>query len=276
MKISVIIPTYKPQGYIWECLDSLFQQTLAKDDYELIIVLNGCREPYDGKIKKYLSQFEEWHVTYIQTDTGGVSNARNIGLDNACGEYITFIDDDDYVSPNYLKELLSLASEDIIALAYPYAFMDGDMKQIEYPITDSYNCRSVFRRQHYTNTRKYFSGPCMKLIHRNVIANRRFNISFKNGEDALFMFLISDRFKSVDFASKDCVYYRRYRRGSAVFSQSFSQCLKNGIRLMCEYICIFIKGNYNPWFFLTRELGAVHAILYYPINNKKSNKKSKQ
>lgn len=250
MKISVIIPTYKPKGYIWECLDSLFGQTLPKEDYELIVVLNGCKEPYDSKIRTFLYQYEGWKVKYIQTDMGGVSNARNIGLDKADGDYIAFIDDDDYVSPRYLEELLSLASEDTIALAYPYAFLDGNMKQIPYPITTTYKSFSGLGRQYFTNARKYFSGPCMKLIHRNVIGNRRYNTSFKNGEDSLFMFLISDRFKNVAFASKECIYYRRYRMMSAVTSQNFRQRLANGIHLMCEYIGIYMKGrHYNIVFF---------------------------
>ena len=105
----------------------------------------------------------------------------------------------------------------------------------------------------------------MKLIHRDVIAGRRFDTSFKNGEDALFMFLISNRFRNVDFTNKDCIYYRRYRLGSAVFSLKFRERLTNGIRLMREYVGIYLKGkHYNLWFFLTRELGAVHAILYHP------------
>lgn len=82
MDISVIIPTYKPQSYIWECLDSLKNQTFAKERFEIILVLNGCREPYYSQIHAYIeNNLHGYNVNFIQTDQGGVSNARNIALD---------------------------------------------------------------------------------------------------------------------------------------------------------------------------------------------------
>ena len=56
MKISVIIPTYKPKEYIWECLDSLKSQTFDKKEFEIILILNGCKEPYYSEIDKYIME----------------------------------------------------------------------------------------------------------------------------------------------------------------------------------------------------------------------------
>ena len=56
-KISVIIPTYAPKDYLWECLDSLENQTLSKDEFEVILVLNGEREPYESMIQKKLPEY---------------------------------------------------------------------------------------------------------------------------------------------------------------------------------------------------------------------------
>ena len=96
MKISVIVPTYKPKEYLWECLDSLVAQTLPGREWELLLVLNGCCEPWRTQIEQYIgSKMQGMNVVFVQTDTPGVSNARNIALDRARGEYITFIDDDD-------------------------------------------------------------------------------------------------------------------------------------------------------------------------------------
>ena len=53
MKISVIIPTYKPQVYLWECLDTVYAQTFSKKEFEVILVLNGCNEPYNSQIQEY-------------------------------------------------------------------------------------------------------------------------------------------------------------------------------------------------------------------------------
>ena len=140
MKISVIVPTYKPQAYLWECLDSIYNQTFPKSDYELVLVLNGCNEPYNTKILDWLSKHKDLNVQFFQIDTGGVSNARNIALDNAKGEYVTFIDDDDLISTAYLKELYEKATPDTVSLCYPYAFNDGDIeKQLPYSITKAYD-----------------------------------------------------------------------------------------------------------------------------------------
>ena len=79
--ISVIIPTYKPQAYLWECLDSMVAQTFPKEEFEVILVLNGCSEPYKRDIEQYISpKMGSMHVQFIHTEEGGVSNARNMGI----------------------------------------------------------------------------------------------------------------------------------------------------------------------------------------------------
>ena len=95
-KISVIIPTYKPDYYIWECLNSIVSQSLDKGNYEVFIILNGDKEPFFTEIESYLknNNLNNFHLIYTQKK--GVSNARNIGLDRAKGDYICFVDDDDF------------------------------------------------------------------------------------------------------------------------------------------------------------------------------------
>ena len=264
--ISVIIPTYRPQAYIWECLLSLATQTLPKNLYEIIIVLNGCNEPFHSQIQQYIIDYLSAHqVQLIQTDTGGVSNARNIGLNVAKGKYISFIDDDDYVSPSYLEDLYTLADENTIVLAYPYAFNDGEPNiQLPYRITDAYD----YCIKHNYNTidtiaRKFFSGPCMKLIPVSFIQDRRFDTRFKNGEDSLFMFLISNKFRALRFTTNQAIYYRRYRIGSANFSTNRLQRLINSTRLSLEYTRIYFSNikQYNFNFYITRILGSIRSII---------------
>lgn len=266
MKISVIIPTYKPGTYIWNCLDSLEVQTFSKGDFEVILVLNGCKEPYYSQLKEYIAK-SKVQYNFIQTDEGGVSNARNIALDKAKGEYITFIDDDDFVSPSYLEELYAKSSPDTIALCYPYAFKNDDRErtQLPYRITRAYDkLVSGESKLHYPRTRKFFSGPCMKLIPMSFIHGRRFDRRFKNGEDCLFMFLISNEFKWVNFTSKNAIYYRRVRENSANFGKRSSMAkVKNSLALIKEYSRIYFgnPSKYNFAFYATRILGAIKSVL---------------
>lgn len=263
MKISVIIPTYKPQAYLWECLDSLVTQSLPKDDFEVVLVLNGCKEPWKGEIEDYIGKkMRGMNVNFIQIDTPGVSNARNVALNNAKGEYITFIDDDDFVSCSYLEELLAKASPMIVSLCYPLAFVDGTQQYVSYRITEDYKKDETNGCFDYKKAKRYFSGPVYKLIHRDVIGDRRFDIRFRNGEDSIFMFLISDRLQDVSFTSKKAVYYRRQRKNSAgTRKRTVKSVLGNMCRLVGKYSSIYFGApfKYDFSFFVTRILGVIRG-----------------
>ncbi|MCM1502966.1 MAG: glycosyltransferase family 2 protein [Bacteroidales bacterium] len=266
MKISVIVPTYKPKDYLWECLDSLVAQTFPKDEFEVILVLNGCEEPWKSKVERYIvDNMKGVNVNLIHTLQSGVSNARNIALDIAKGEYIAFVDDDDFVSKTYLSALYEKVSQDTISLCYPYAFNDGYLQcQLPYRITEQYARTSGKGKQHYRNATKFFSGPCMKLIPASYIQERRFDVKFKNGEDSLFMFLLSDKFKYVDFTEKDAIYYRRYRDNSAIIKKrSMNERLFNSLSSIILYLKIYFSSptKYNGVFLLTRILGTVKSII---------------
>lgn len=266
MKISIIIPTYKPKDYLWECLDSIVVQSFSKKDFELILVLNGCCEPWKTDIEKYIaSKMIGMNIKFIQLDEGGVSNARNVALDIVEGEYITFIDDDDYISPSFLDDLYNAVTPDTISVCNTMAFWEGESGFVDFPLTNVYKELAV---KGVTTTsskvRKFFSGPCMKLIPMSFIQGRKFDVRFKNGEDSIFMFLISDKFKRVSFSAPTAIYYRRFREGSAVTShRSRYDIILNGLKMMSVYCGIYFR---HPWrysfnFFITRILGACHGIL---------------
>ena len=150
-------------------------------------------------------------------------------------------------------------------LCYPYAFNDGKMEvQLPYGITDAYNyCIEHKCDKLASRVRKFFSGPCMKLIPISFIQDRRYDIKFKNGEDSLFMFLISDKIKRVAFTSKNAVYYRRYRNDSAVTrKRNKSEIIINSFNLIKAYSCIYFKTpkSYSLSFLITRLLGTVRSM----------------
>ncbi|OYP66553.1 glycosyltransferase family A protein [Prevotella sp. P5-64] len=261
MQISVIIPTYKPQSYLIDCLNSLAIQSIGVENFEIVLVLNGCKEPYDSFIKDWIKDNPTININYIQTDKPGVSNARNIALDEARGEFICFIDDDDYVSKTYLQELHDQASIACISLCHPSAFWHGGGIKDEYRIEKEYYRGKRLNINTLLGAKKFFAGPCMKLLHRDIIGDKRFNTAFKTGEDSLFMFSISDKINKVSFTSENAIYYRRYREGSATTSnRSRREKILNSLRAIREYILINRKGNYPFVFFITRLLAEVKCI----------------
>lgn len=265
MQISVIIPSYKPQNYLWECLRSLINQTFSKNEFEVIIVLNGCGEPWKNQIERFISlEMVGMNIKFIHTHQSGVSNARNLALNIAEGDYVTFIDDDDYISNNYLEELRKKSSEDTIAIACPYAFNDGSDVEIEYRVTNEFRRIAKNGVQNAYIARRLFSGPWMKLIPMSYIHERRFNTKFKVGEDSLFMFLISDKFKNVAFADETVKYYRRYRNNSAItVKKSACFLVSNATCMICEYFKIYFSHPFKYDFrrFIFAILGAIKGVI---------------
>lgn len=264
-KISVIVPTCQPGEYLWECLESLGNQTIPLSDYEVLIVLNGKETPWRNEIDKFISDNKMYNFTLLYTPQLGVSNARNIALDNAKGEYVTFIDDDDFVSSAYLEELYSKASPEIISLCYPLSFVDGTEKYLPYYITKDYNKYFNDSPVVFTKPRRFFAGPVYKLIHKTIIGNRRFDVRFKNGEDSLFMFLISDKIRLVDFTSKLAVYYRRVRANSAsAKGKELSYTIRNRFLLIKEYSRIYFSSlkSYKFSFYMSMIWSSIKKIIY--------------
>lgn len=98
-KITVIVPVYNVKEYLPRCLDSILMQTFT--DFELLLVDDGSTDCSGMICDDYALKDSRIHVFHKKN--GGVSSARNVGIDNACGEWITFCDADDYVSPDWLN-----------------------------------------------------------------------------------------------------------------------------------------------------------------------------
>lgn len=266
MKISVIIPSYRPQSYLYECLMSLERQRFDKQCFEVIIVLNGCCEPYRSEIVGWLSHMS-LNAYVLQTEVAGVSNARNIGLDHAQGDFITFIDDDDLVSETYLSAMYAIAAQGRIPLSNLIAFQEDDLqKHIPYYISQVYNDHvKEGIVDDIVKVRSYFSTSYCKLLGRDIIGERRFNVQFTHGEDSLFMFLISDRCHSFQLTSPDVVYYRRIRAGSAISmltSWRFRRRLQQAWKCIWQYTQVYWSAcrSYNLRFYITRVCAALRQL----------------
>ncbi len=108
--ISIIVPVYKAEQTIDKCIQSICDQTLV--DWELILVDDGSSDNSGLICDKYAEK--DNRIRCIHTQNGGVSSARNIGLDLAVGEFITFVDSDDYIGPTYLQDFIDNKDYDLI------------------------------------------------------------------------------------------------------------------------------------------------------------------
>lgn len=110
MKYSIIVPVYNVEKYIRMCLESIYKQTYS--NYEVIIVNDGSKDKSKVIIDEYVKKDNRFK-SYIK-DNGGLSDARNYGLKYVTGDYILFVDSDDYIDINLLKELSNCAKYDMI------------------------------------------------------------------------------------------------------------------------------------------------------------------
>ena len=106
-KVSVIVPVYNVEKYIEKCLNSLVNQTLK--DIEIIIVNDGSKDNSDKIIKIYQEKYD--NIIYLTKKNGGLSDARNYGIPYAKGEYIAFLDSDDYVENDIYEKMYNKAKE---------------------------------------------------------------------------------------------------------------------------------------------------------------------
>lgn len=108
MKVSVIVPVYNVENYLAKCLDSLVGQSLQ--DIEILIINDGSTDGSGLIIEEYSGKFPG-KIKAFTKENGGLSDARNFGLDRTSGEYIGFVDSDDYVTETMFEEMLQLAEK---------------------------------------------------------------------------------------------------------------------------------------------------------------------
>ena len=143
--ISVVIPVYNVEKYVGKCLSSLVEQTFR--DFEVIAVNDGSTDDSLEILRHFEQKYDFIHV--LSQKNAGMSQARNAGMELARGEYLSFVDSDDYVAPTFLAELYEACAAcdaDIACCYYYYHFIENDFL-FEYP----FRCKGVYNRTQAMN-----------------------------------------------------------------------------------------------------------------------------
>lgn len=187
--ISVIIPVYKVEAYLPACIDSILSQTFS--DFELILVDDGSPDACGAMCDGYAR--EDSRIRVIHQENGGLSAARNAGLDIAEGEYVTFVDSDDVIAPDCLQLFTEVAGEtdaDVVVGSYIEFSDDSDLKGIwaqlevkkNYQIENRYNaCEAL-----YLGKAEMPINAVGKLYKAGVIGSQRFPVG-RIHEDQVFV-----------------------------------------------------------------------------------------
>lgn len=184
-KISVIVPVYKAEAYLHRCVDSLLSQTFQ--NFEILLVDDGSPDKSGEICDEYARK--DTRVRVFHKQNGGVSSARNMGLDNARGEWITFVDSDDYVSKSYLDDFgLGKCNADLYMQGYRQFQEEKIIRQSNFSVTKVQilpfsGCFEEGERLIIINY------PWGKLFSHRVIKKNRltFDLNISYGEDHLFV-----------------------------------------------------------------------------------------
>lgn len=171
--ISVIVPCYKVENYLSKCIKSIINQTYS--NLEIFLVDDGSPDNTGKICEEYAIQ--DKRIKVIHKENGGLSDARNVAIDIATGEYILFIDSDDYVSPNHIEhlfEMITKAKADI-AIEWLQPFYEGTE-----PIIDSLNGKKEFIVNaddaliNMFYQKDFDTNACAKLYKHNLFDNVRY------------------------------------------------------------------------------------------------------
>ncbi len=196
-KVSVVVPIYNVEKYLEKCLDSLLSQTL--EDIQIILVNDGSTDKSGNIAKKYAKENPN-KMLYVEKENGGLSDARNYGMKYATGDYIAFLDSDDYIEKEAYQEMYNKAIQD-----------NADYVECDF-IWEYPNKSKIDKRYSYKNKKEMLAFVRVvawnKLIKRNIIVDN--NIKFPKGlryEDVEFTYKLLPYINKFSYIEKEFIHY---------------------------------------------------------------------
>ena len=235
MKISIIIPVYNVQKYLPECLDSLLEQTYT--EWEALLVDDGSTDGSGAICEKYALRDSRFRV--IHKNNGGAASAKNVGLDHVKGEYVGFIDSDDYVDETYIENLNKSKAELVVA-AYKIENYNGECQLLKrYP-------HIFFRTMNHEVLKEYiimgmFNYPVAKRFLKSIISEQGlfFDPTLQIAEDTDFVTSYLCFSQDVEIISATDYHYIKGGAGTSLSTQRLSEKFIDNIE--CAQDCIYNK-----------------------------------
>lgn len=214
--VSLIIPCYLGQDWIEPCLQSIAGQTLARNRFEVLAIVNGPVDDSPQIIDQVLGADPDLNYRIIYSEMASLSNARNLGIANARGRSVTWVDVDDWLSPNYLEELERAAAEGTLPVAQVVDVLEGTEETAVSPITEQILSFPPGRVDPVELWRPLGFAAC-KLLPTDLARKDLFDVTLRSGEDVAYFapFVAKNRlvFNTAP-AHAGATYYRMVRASS--------------------------------------------------------------
>lgn len=230
MLISIVVSIYNGKFTLEKCIDSLIRQ--KNKGYEIILVDDGSKDGSDILCDKYAEKYD--FISVIHKENGGLSSARKTGYKYANGEYILFLDCDDYVSSELIEELMnSITQYKSDVIFYDYYLKNGEQKEVERKLNIPENFLTSFEQNQFAINSiadgwdvvkdSYLTGFLWTRCIKKSLLTEEFFISEREcyTEDILFNIMLSKKIQKISYISKPLYYYcitensltNRYRTG---------------------------------------------------------------
>lgn len=235
--VSVIIPVYNLEEYIEHCIRSILNQTYK--NVEVICVDDGSMDS-SAEVISGLCKTDE-RIRYIYQENAGVSAARNKGLEAAEGEYIIFIDGDDYMHNQAVEILVGCIGKSDYGMVSAHQKTTFELDEEMSPI-ESYDCHEATHEELFRTVNGNVIGKssCAKIFRREDALKARFPVGIANGEDANYIVrLLSTGIKT---AIVDLTLYYYYTRENSCVTSDFTES-KFSITLSFDDLCEFLKDS---------------------------------
>lgn len=217
--ITIIVPVYNVGPYISEAINSVIRQTYS--DWELLLVNDGSTDQSLQLCRKFEAQDPRIHV--IDKENGGVSSARNTGIENAHGEWLSFLDGDDWLEDNCLETVLSAVDDSTDVVCWNYWRNTENSQTKNQPISPCFMQVeepkelikiTMFPQYSQKKSGRSFGGikgMCTKLVRTEMVRENdlRFDMNVKIGEDALFSAQCFEYARKAVFMDKYLYHYRQ-------------------------------------------------------------------
>ena len=221
--ISIIVPIYNADCYLRQCLDCIINQSYK--NFEVLLINDGSVDDSAIICKEYVETDSRIH--YFEKENGGVSSARNLGLKNVKGNYITFVDSDDWVEENYLEVLYNALKEnevDVAISSHNYFNMDDNLYYLPSYSEEqihTLNIGKISRNEFLelfpklSSLNHDFNCAVSKLFKADLVKNLLFDEYVNYGEDLDFFFNLYLKVSSIYYVNQPTYIYRQHQRSAS-------------------------------------------------------------
>ena len=234
-KISVVVPVYNTGKYVEKCLDSVKNQTMK--DLEIIVVNDGSTDNSEEVINNWKNDNPDVNLKYYKKENGGLSSARNYGIEQASGKYIMLLDSDDYIDSQLFEKLEQYIDEEIDLIKFKMITINSNGEQIEKlsgPVFEKCTGEEAFAK--LAGNDNFLEVACIYLYRREFFVENNFSYNIKNKyhEDFGLTPLIIINAKTV--VSTDVYgYYYMQTENSIMRNEDYSKSIQKANDVLAHY-----------------------------------------